>query len=328
MNSKERVMCALAGEQPDRVPFCESGIAANIGRAIAGSKQNLPEHELSKLLGRDVVSVILYPPYFAKQKQLDPDDDHMYVEHGLLTSRKDLDLMEFPDPNDPELYKEAREVLENKGDFAAVACIKHGVAPTLVSMGLEAFSYAMADDPDLIHEILKRYVDWQLVVTENLIRMGFDFLWCFDDIAYGSGPFLSPRAFRKFLLPAFQRSVEAITIPWIFHSDGNLMPILDDILSLGPSGLHPLEPGAMDLELLKEKYGKKICLIGNVSVDRLSAGTPEEIEELVKYCLKTGSPGGGYMITSSNSIPRYANPENVKVMADTIRKYAEYPLKI
>jgi uroporphyrinogen decarboxylase len=171
-------------------------------------------------------------------------------------------------------------------------------------------------------------VDWQLVVTQTLIEMGFDFLWCFDDIAYKTGPFCSPADFREFMLPAMQRSAEAITIPWVFHSDGDLMSILDDILSLGPAGLHPLEPGPMDLAEVKAHYGDRVCLIGNVSVDRLSAGTPDEIRQIVRSCITTGGPGGGYMISSSNSIPPYARSENVRAMAEAIREYAAYPLRV
>jgi uroporphyrinogen decarboxylase len=321
-------MCALEGGQPDCVPFCEGHIAANIAREIAGSDRNLEEWEISRLVGRDVVVPIIFPPYFADSVTLDDDDDQAYITHGWLKTRNDLDKMVFPDPNDPALYADAKKVLENKGDFACAAAIKQGVASTLVSMGMDNFAYAMADDPWLIHEILRRYVDWQIVVTENLIEMGFDYLWCYDDVAYKSGPLCSPRAFRKFLLPAFQRHAEAITIPWVFHSDGNIMPVIEDILSLGPSAIHPLEPGPMDLAAVKEEFGKRVCLIGNVSVDRLSQGTPEEIDEIVKNCIKVAGPGGGYMISSSNSIPRYARAENVKAMAKAIDKYRHYPVNL
>ena len=327
MTPRERVMCALAGEQPDKVPFCEGHIASNIAREVAGSDHNLEEWEISTLFERDVVVPILFPPYFAEQKMLDDDDDQPTISHGLLKTRADLERMVFPDPNDPALYAHVQKVLDHKGDFACAAAIKQGVASTLVSMGMEAFSYALADDPDFIVEVLNRYVDWQIVVTENLIKMGVDYLWCYDDIAYKSGPLCSPRAFRKYLLPAFQRHAETITIPWVFHSDGNLMPIIDDILSLGPSGLHPLEPGPMDLAEVKQKFGDKVCLIGNVSVDRLSRGTPEEIDEIVKECIKAAAKGGGYMVSSSNSVPRYAKAENVKAMADAIQKYGRYPLQ-
>ncbi|MGD9099087.1 MAG: uroporphyrinogen decarboxylase family protein [Anaerolineae bacterium] len=325
MKPKERVMCALAGEQPDRVPFCEGNIAANIARALAGSERDLSEREISDLVGRDVVVAIVFPPYFADHTV--GSDGQSYVTTGWIKTWADLDKMVFPDPNDPELYAGAQKVLDEKRHYATAASIKLGVAPTLVSMGLDGFAYALYDDPDLVHEVLRRYVDWQLVVTQRLIEMGFDFLWSFDDVAYKNGPFCSPAIFRETLMPALQRSAEAITIPWVFHSDGNLMPILDDILSLGSDGLHPIEPGPMSLAEVKQRYGKRVCIIGNVSVDTLSAGTPQEVRQLVQECISTGAPGGGYMISSSNSVPSYARPENVQAMVEAIRKYGAYPMR-
>jgi len=176
--------------------------------------------------------------------------------------------------------------------------------------------------------VLRRYVDWQLVVTERLIGMGFDFLWTFDDVAFKSGPFCSPAAFREVIMPAFRRSAEAITVPWIFHSDGNIMPLMEDLLTLGMRGIHPIEPGPMDLATVKARYGHRLCIVGNVSVDRLSAGSPSEVRQLVRHCIATGGPGGGYMISSSNSIPPYARPENVWAMAQAIREYGAYPLAV
>lgn len=324
MRPKERVMCALSGGQPDRVPFCEGNIAANVARALAGSTHDLSQREISDLTGRDVVLGKLFPPYFADSAI--GSDGQEYVTTGWIRTRADLDRMVFPDPEDPELYAATRKVLSERGDYASAAAIKLGPAPMLMSMGVEGFAFATKDDPGLVHEVLRRYVDWQLVVTRNLIEMGYDFLWCFDDIAFKSGPFCSPADFREFMLPAMKRSAEAITVPWVFHSDGNLMPILDDILSLGPSGLHPIEPGPMNLAEVKAKYGHRICIIGNVSVDTLSAGTPEETRQFTRSCIETGGPGGGYMISSSNTIPSYAHPENVKAMINTIQDFGSYPL--
>jgi len=326
MKPKERVLCALAGKQPDRVPFCEGSVAANIARSISGEERDLSEREISDLLGRDVVVAVLFPPYFADQGI--GTDGQPYVTEGWIKTRADLDKMVFPDPNDPALYANARQVLDEKGDYAAAAAIKHGVAPTLLSMGLDGFSFAIKDDPWLVHEVLNRYADWQIEVTQHLIQMGFDFLWSFDDVAYKSGPFCSPKAFREFFLPAFQRSAEAITLPWIFHSDGNIMPLMDDLLTLGMDGIHPIEPGPMDLAEMKMKYGDRICLVGNVSVDTLSEGSVDDVRRLVQDCIRTAAPGGGYMISSSNSIPSYAKPENVKAMAEAISAYGSYPVGV
>ncbi len=327
MEPRERVMCALAGGQPDRVPFCENSVDPTVARAIAG--RSLSEREISEMLDRDNVVAVVFPPYFADQAVA--SHGQSYVTEGWIKTEDDLEKMIFPDPHDESLYANAQRILDDRGCYATVAAIKLGVAPTLVSMGLDGFAYALADDPNLVHEVLRRYVDWNIVVTEHLVEMGFDFVWSFDDVAYRTGPFFSPKVWREFILPAFRRSAEAITsmdIPWVFHSDGNLMPLLDDLVTLGMNSIHPIEPEAMALDVVKAKYGERVCLIGNVSVDILSRGTPDEVREEVRRCIATAGPGGGYMISASNSIPSYARPENVVAMAEAIREYAAYPLQM
>ena len=111
-------------------------------------------------------------------------------------------------------------------------------------------------------------------------------------------------------------------MPWIFHSDGNLLPALEDLSTLGMSGLHPLEPGAMDLHELKEKWGKRLCLVGNVDIDHcMTDATPEEIDAVVEDRIRVLGPGGGYIISDSNSVPLSANPENVREIARCVEKH-------
>ncbi|WHH61702.1 uroporphyrinogen decarboxylase family protein [Petroclostridium sp. X23] len=126
----------------------------------------------------------------------------------------------------------------------------------------------------------------------------------------------------EFFFPYLKKAADNITIPWVFHSDGNLMPLMDRILQLGMNGLHPLEPGCMDLKELKQKYSDKVCPIGNVDIDyTLSQGTEQEVEKEVKSRIELLGSGGGYIISDSNSIPAYCKPENIIAMARAVEKY-------
>lgn len=71
--------------------------------------------------------------------------------------------MTVRDPQGPYLYEGCRDVLQARGEHPATAGITLGVTPALVSMGLEGFSFDPADDPDLVHQVPRRYVDWQLI---------------------------------------------------------------------------------------------------------------------------------------------------------------------
>ena len=166
--------------------------------------------------------------------------------------------------------------------------------------------------------MLDRYVAFAERTVTVFCELGFDLVWCFDDFAHRTGPMFSPQVFRDLVLPRLRRAAERIEVPWIFHSDGNLFPVLDDLLSLGMSGLHPIEPEAMDLGETKRTLNGRACVIGNVSVDLLARGTPDEIRKAVETCMSAGAPGGGYMISSGNCIPAYAKFENAEAMIRTV----------
>jgi uroporphyrinogen decarboxylase len=99
-------------------------------------------------------------------------------------------------------------------------------------------------------------------------------------------------------------------------------------MKLGMTGLHPIQPAAMDINKVKAMYGDKVCIIGNIDLDyTLTLGTPEEVEREVKDRIEKIGKGGGYIISSANSITDYCKPENVWAMAKTIEKYRQYPSK-
>jgi len=339
MTSRERVLCALNLKEPDRVPYCES----NIDPVVAAKLLNLEqpkeiadgsyffrsvevEKALSRLLHRDNISCRMIPPLFAEKGS--GKDGRQFYGKGLIQGDKDLALLELPDPYDDDLYKEAEDYVKNKGEYALACRTRLGIAPTYLSMGFEGFYYAIYDNPKLIDKVLSIYSEWARVVVGRLCTLGFDFIWSADDLAWKKGPMFSPEFFRSMMIPKIKKIVEKITIPWVHHSDGNIIPLLDDLVDLGLNGIHPLEGNALDINYVKKTYGNRICLIGNIDVNLLSAGTPEEVTSAVKQRIMDIGPGGGYMVSSGNSIAAYCLPENVIAMAEAIQRFGKYPIHI
>ena len=349
MNSPERVLTALRGGKPDKVPFMFGFIDKRIREALLGEKityayepnkadwaptfrpdekffmepAECTEARVARLLGLDAIGMQYMTPMVAEVDTT--PDGTIYIKKSLLTSPEILEQVKknMPDVDDERLYAPAREfVARYKGEFALYCRIRLGIAPTLNSMSIEEFSYNVYDEPDFVKETVHMYAQWVSRLIDNLIECGFDFLWDFDDMAFKSSPLFSNQVLREFFLPELKQAAAHITVPWIFHSDGNLLPALEDLSTLGMSGLHPLEPGAMDLKELKEKWGKRLCLVGNVDIDHcMTDATPEEIDEVVQDRIRVLGPGGGYIISDSNSVPRSANPENVREIARCVEKH-------
>ena len=339
MNARERVLTALRCEEPDRVPYCEIGIDRAFARKLLGwaesGNQKTASMEtnpytieeakaLATELGMDNLYYVLRAPVYADR--LPGEDGRLFYGPGQIRSAADLDLLQLPDPYDDSLYAGAREFAEQKGDYSAWFITRVGIFPTMLSMGMEGFSLALYDDRALVEEILDRYCDWAAVVAERVCQLGFDVYVSTDDMAFKTATFFSPRLFREMVLPRYRRVAERITLPWVQHSDGNILPFLPDLLDLGIAGLNPIEKGAMDIQAVKRAYGDRLCLLGNVDLNLLGLGSPAEVEAEVQDLIREIGPGGGYVVTSGNSLAAYVKPENVRAMVAAVRRFGRYPL--
>lgn len=147
-----------------------------------------------------------------------------------------------------------------------------------------------------------------------------------DDLAFNTAPFFSPRVFHDLVLPRFRRVAKKLTLPWIMHSDGNVLPFLDDVVSVGIAGVPPMERGAVDIRAVKRDYGDRPCVLGNVDMNLLAIGTVDEVTRETRELVRDVAPGGGYILTSGNSLAGYCRVENVRAMSATGQRYGKYPI--
>ncbi len=138
-------------------------------------------------------------------------------------------------------------------------------------------------------------------LKEGTGRSGFALC---SDYCLNTGPFLSPAQFAEFVTPYLKRLIAGyrdLGFYTIKHTDGNIMPILDQLVDCNPNALHSIDPQAnVDIAEVKRLYGDRVCLCGNVNCGLLQTGTDEECIESARYCLKHGMPGGGYIFCTSN----------------------------
>jgi uroporphyrinogen-III decarboxylase len=328
MNSRERILAALALKETDQVPFFDC-VDPGIKSVLMGSEQ-FSETDFARKIGFDAIQIIDYLAPMFTEKPLE-EHDYDFVGEGLIKTEKDLDLMVFPDPHNENFYDSAKKFMDQYGneDFAIFAGIRAAMCNTIFSMGLTAFSYALYDNLKLVETIIDRFIDWNCAVAEKFQTLGVDCFAVYDDMAFNSGPFFSPQIFREVFLPRLKRLADTIKIPWAYHSDGNLMPVIDDLLSLGMNCLNPIDPMSMNIKEVKEKYGNRICLWGNIDLSyTLTRGTPGEVDAEVRQLIKDAGFNGGLIVASANSITEYCKLENVWAMAEAVKKYGKYPLNL
>lgn len=282
------------------------------------------QKKVNRVFGKDNVNFCAFAPIFASRMEKAPDGSPVMIGDGLIRTRNDLKLFKLPAPDDPGFIANAREFIANKEDYCAAICIRLGIGATLMTMGVEGFSYAMVDDPNLIQEVHDGYADWTAKVVPIMEDIGFDIIWGFDDVAFNSGPMFSPDFYREHILPKEIEVVKSFSKPFISHSDGDMNPLLDDWLRLGQAAIHPIQPDVMDIDEIKSKYGDQIAIVGNIFMTDLVMGQPEEIDAQVRRRIETIGKGGGYIISSSNSITDDMKPENVRAMIEAVDRYGLY----
>jgi uroporphyrinogen decarboxylase len=187
------------------------------------------------------------------------------------------------------------------------------------------FAVRMADDrAAVLAESEKRCQDALRTVTV-MAESGADFVYIPADVAFNGGPFVSPADFAEICAPYLARIVahaRACGLIAIYHSDGNLDPVLDQILACAPHCLMSIDPMAgMDIAAVKRRTQGRMALMGNVQCSLLQDGPPEAIERSARYCLEHAAPGGGYVFSTSNTIFKGMPLANYEFMLDVFRRH-------
>jgi uroporphyrinogen decarboxylase len=252
---------------------------------------------------------------------------------GLITTRAEFEAFQWPDPDalDYSPFQRVTALLPPKVRVIAIL----GKVFTCVSwlMGLEGLCFALADDPELAGAVFERVGRFQYRVLENMLR--FDCVgavWHADDIAFKTQLLVSPRVLRVHVFPWYtdmNRLAHAQSRLVVYHSDGALQEVVEDIIACGFDGLNPIEPPAMDINAIKRRYGSRISIIGNIDLGyTLTRGTPQEVREEVRQRIHDLAPGGGYAVASSNSVPEYVPLANFNAMREATFNYGRYPIAV
>ena len=190
------------------------------------------------------------------------------------------------------------------------------------------FAVDLVERPDRIHAVAEERTRTAVAAFDRLIDAGADFIHVVNDVAFNGGPFISPPQFHEFITPYLARQVQHIrergALPFV-HTDGNIMPVLDDYLSLGAACFQSVDPMAgLDIAEVKKRSHGRMALMGNVQCSLLQDGPMEAIRRSARYCLENASPGGGYIFGTSNTIFAGMPLENYEYMLEVYREfYAE-----
>ncbi|MBI3979164.1 MAG: hypothetical protein HY331_13350 [Chloroflexi bacterium] len=252
---------------------------------------------------------------------------------GIITNWQEFERFPWPDPGtlDYSAFEDVKRYL--RPGMKVLASIGYVFTGVWWLMGLEGFARATRKDPALIKAVFEKVGAFQWSVLDTVTR--FDSVGAVlhgDDIAYAEGLMVRPQLLREHLFPWIKAAADLChgrDMPLMYHSDGDIRKVLDDLVACGVDAVHPIEPKAMDIVWLKQTYGDRLAVMGNVDLGyTLTQGTPEEVDAEVKLRIQQLAPGGGYACGSSNSVPEYVPIENFIAMRDAVLKYGKYPIRV
>lgn len=274
------------------------------------------------------------------------DGDYYAIKESPMRNHPSLsdavDVWEWPNPNDPflteGLREEARCLFENTDYVIGADGIKGGILQTSLELrGYDQFFMDLILDSDGAHKLLNKitqlYID---MYTPYLEAVGeyCQLLYLTDDFGSQNSLLMSPVHWREFIKPYEARLIKHIKsraphIKIMFHTDGSVLPIIEDMIDMGVDILNPVQTSVKELadtKSLNEKFGDRICFHGAMDVQNvLINSTPDQIEDEVKQRLKDLGTGGGYIICTCHNINRDIPAENLKRMYEAINKYSKYP---
>jgi uroporphyrinogen decarboxylase len=338
MTSEERILRVLQRKEPDRVPHFEWLVDRRVRDALCpGCKSH---NDFAVQMGQDAV---LADPIYKKERvgenrwlsewgfvtQDTPEEHGIEVESPIKTMA-DFEQYMPPDPLAPGRFAAIEDAVEKyKGDKAVIVHLNDVFSLPRYLMGMQELLMAIVTEPELVQGLVEMSVTVNLELAKEVAARGVKIVYTGDDIAYNKGPLMSPKHFRELFYPGFLRVMSGfkeLGLYVIKHTDGNLWSLIDMIVDSGIDCLDPIDPLAgMDLGEVKAKYGHRVALKGNVDcAELMTFGTVDETIEATKVALRQGMPGGGYILSSSNSIHSAVKPENYAAMLRALREYGRY----
>jgi len=349
-----RIVLLCQGE-PDWVPFHEAGVggvhkARVLGRPVRTLADDL---EVARRLGQPflVANIGLHNSGAVlsamETTHVDAEDSRAadvgwargserrwaHGTAGPIRSEADFEAFPWPDPDNFAycILDEMEQLLPE--NFKVIVAVGKVFNLGWWLMGFETYAYALADQPAFIAQLHAKIAEIQARTVERALEYKcVGAIWHADDMAYRTGLMVSPELLRQHIFPVYkklnrlcgQRDVIAI-----FHSDGDMSRMVEDIIETGFDAFNPIEPVAMDIRALKQQVEGRLSLIGNVDLSyTLTRGTPEEVDTEVRDLIRDLAPGGGYALASANSIPEYVPWENFCAMHSAWQEYGRYPIRL
>ena len=255
--------------------------------------------------------------------------DHM-IEFPVK-SRADLEKLPFILPKPETAYMgDVIATRDLAGERGLVECRPtQGTDQFLVdAVGVEGAFLLYYDDREMLKELVRIFNQHTQAIMRRALEAGAEMIF---DAWYNASMSVgwSPAQFRELFLPHIRANVElthSYRAIYHYYDDGKMDKTLEPLAEAGVDVVETLSPppmGDVDLASAKARIGDRVCLKGNVDqVNVILPGTPAEIREAVRQTVAAAAAGGGFILSTSDSIRPETPWENVAAFFDAAKELA------
>jgi len=244
-----------------------------------------------------------------------------------VESEDDFDRLELPDPDDPDRYEGLERAIRYvrdsgffptcgiNGFFSGVWYFLRGPLLTVLK---DVYSRR-----GLFERLIRRVGEFNLRAEKNLLERGAMMIGWVDDLGYNKGTFMNSELYKELIYPWHKKAIDLAHKYGAFvnmHSHGNINALVPLLVEADLDILNPVGPSDnMDLGILKEKYGDRLCFQGGLS-KHIGFMSPQELKNHVVDRVRIGSPGGGFILSSEGELPFEMSREDFKAFLSISRR--------
>jgi len=196
--------------------------------------------------------------------------------------------------------------------------------------GLEQFLEDTIERPAWAECLLERLAQQNMIRARAYARAGADLIQCGDDVASQTAMLFSPDTWRKLIhsrwarIWAEIRSVNPDCRIW-YHSDGNIIDIVPDLVEAGLDILNPLQPECLDVDAIHKRYGARLSFEGTIGTQStMPWGTADDVRARVREVIEAYGREGGLIIAPTHVLEPEVPIENVEALVDACREYGTF----
>ncbi|MBM3499439.1 MAG: hypothetical protein FJX74_12295 [Armatimonadetes bacterium] len=206
--------------------------------------------------------------------------------------------------------------------------------------GYENYFQAIALYPEAIEKLFRHAAEHARLRNEVFAVASREasippWVYMGQDICDNAGPMISLSALERLYFPHLAYALEPLNaagIRKVWHSDGNINPVLDRLVECGIDGFQGLQEDRWlppqqivplgKLARMRAKTGDKLILFGSLSVrDVLPHGTPDDVRRDVERCIDAAAAGGGYFLAPTSTLGPDVPIPNIDAMVEHCGEY-------